>query len=371
MNFESYIEKGIKENLGFKEALDIVKANSLKGRIFAAGGFVYRTIVQGLYGVKSDEIFDFDFIVENPVDSDMIKLPHDWDLRTTHHGDSRFINGIKQIDLFPINHAVLPSDYDRTHEMSLDEKLNSYFRRACLNMQSIAYDLNERRVLGEIGKKSILERKIEVNNIQESIDFCKARRMSIHKFIRDKAKTLQFKAIFPDFNEGFKVETKMFYDKVLDRYWKDRTESYEQFITNYLSEEFNFFVENLLGKRVMDLGSGPGRDSLLFKQKGLQPVCVDISSSMIKICRENGLEAYEKDIENLDFEDGSFDGIWAYASLLHLPKNRIYNAVARVKELLKPNGLFLIGMVEGDKEIFYKNNKTNHQRFFLCIKITN
>ena len=369
MDFESSIERNIEGNLEFQEALNIAKLNSLEGKIFLVGGFVYRTLAKELYDINDKQIFDIDFIIENPINPDEITIPSGWTLINTHHKDPRFIQDQRQVDVFPLNHALRLPNYDKVDEMSVDEKLNNYFSMVPLNIQSIAYDLDEKRILGEIGKKSLLDRQIKVNGIEECISFCKSRKMSIHKFIRDKAEGLQFEAVFPNFNEESKVETKMFYDKVLDRYWKDRTESYENFIENYLSKEFNSFVENLPGKRIMDLGSGPGRDSLFFKQRGLHPVCIDISPSMVKICEENGLEAYEKDIENLNLEDESFDGIWAYASLLHLPKNRIYNSIARVRELLRPNGLFFIGMVEGDKEVLYKNDKNNHQRFFSLYQI--
>lgn len=60
-------------------------------------------------------------------------------------------------------------------------------------------------------------------------------------------------------------------------------------VTGVCSDSFkserDFFIRGLPGKRVLDLGCGPGRDSLYFKQRGLNPVCVDISPEMIRLCR--------------------------------------------------------------------------------------
>ena len=133
--------------------------------------------------------------------------------------------------------------------MSLDEKLNSYLNRVPLNIQSIAYDLEARKILGEVGKKSILERHIKINDIDECISFCKARKISVYKFIREKVENLKFEATYPNFDEEFKSEIKNYYDSISYDYERDRTEDYNSFINNYLSQEFRFFMDNLSGKK--------------------------------------------------------------------------------------------------------------------------
>jgi SAM-dependent methyltransferase len=49
------------------------------------------------------------------------------------------------------------------------------------------------------------------------------------------------------------------------------------------------------------LGYGPGRDAICFQNKGFDVTCVDISTEMIKLCKEKGLKAFVMDFENLDF----------------------------------------------------------------------
>ena len=44
---------------------------------------------------------------------------------------------------------------------------------------------------------------------------------------------------------------------------------------------------------------------------------------MIRLCKQKGLNAQIGDLENLPFDDNSFDGIWACASLLHMPKSNL------------------------------------------------
>ena len=97
---------------------------------------------------------------------------------------------------------------------------------------------------------------------------------------------------------------------------------------------FNKFL-NLTKGKVLDVGSGPGRDGLLFKQKGLDVVCLDASEEMIKLCLEKGLNAVVGDFKKLPFEDNSFDSVWAYTSLLHSKKEEIDKSLKEIKRVLK------------------------------------
>jgi len=158
-----------------------------------------------------------------------------------------------------------------------------------------------------------------------------------------------------------KKETQLAYNKYASEYG-ERT---KYFLKKYLAEDVNLFLRNLKGKKILDLGSGPGRDALFFKQNGFSPVCADMSESMVNLCRQKGLKAYEMDIENLEFENNSFDGIWSYASLLHLPKNKIEGVLEKIKELIKENGIFYIGMKVGEFEGFKTDqNYPDYRRYF-------
>jgi SAM-dependent methyltransferase len=157
-----------------------------------------------------------------------------------------------------------------------------------------------------------------------------------------------------------KEETTAAYDSNVV-YYEEKTKNYVQ---DYISQDLELFLKMLNGKRILDLGSGPGRDSLIFKERGFNPICVDISKSMIELCKQKGLEAYEMDMENLSFEDRSFDGVWAYTSLLHLPKDRIENVLSKIKDILKDDGVLYLGMCEGSSEGFSNNRWNNHRRYF-------
>lgn len=127
---------------------------------------------------------------------------------------------------------------------------------------------------------------------------------------------------------------------------------FEERTRSYIADGRELFIENLRGKEVLDLGSGPGRDSLFFKNQGFNPLCIDISPEMIKLCRKKGLDAKTGDFEKLRFEENSFDGVWAYTSLLHVPKRKFPQVIEKIRLILRDEGIFYLGMKEGDFEGF-------------------
>lgn len=367
MDLTPYFTKETSHNKNFQEAFSIARENSGKGNMWVIGGLVYRNIVNGLYGKRGDEVYDFDFIVENPVSFEQIKLPDVWEIIRTGLGEPRFVNGQKQIDLVALDNSINPPELKDLPKMNTEEKLESYFRHVPLNIQALAYDVEKKKVVGNVGIQAINDKKIQVNNLDECISFCKRRKISIREFINRKINASGFEAVFPVFTNNEKVETVEFYDVYSTEYTETRGEN--SFIPDHLEKEFSAFMEKLPGKNVMDLGSGPGRDALFFKEKGLHPICVDISTAMVRTCKGKGLETVQMDIENLDFENFSFDGVWAYASLVHIPKKRIYNTLARIREILKPSGVFFVGMVEGDSEMLYQSkDKPDRKRFFALYQ---
>lgn len=362
-----YFAKGIYGNKNFHEALEIAQRNSGEGSLWVIGGLVYRNIIENLYGRQTEETYDFDFLVETPIAVEHIKVSGDWTVIRTGLGEPRFVSGQKQIDLVTLDNAINPSESERLSSMDVAEKLASYFRRVPLNIQALAYDMGTRRVIGDVGIQAILSQTIEINNLDECLSFCKRRKISIREFIDRKKNVSGFEATYPGFTEHTKEETEKFYDTYFTNYVQTRADA--SFVFNYLEPEFTAFVEHLSGKRVLDLGSGPGRDALLLQAKGLQPLCVDISVSMVTTCREKGLEAVQMDMENLDFEKNSFDGVWAYASLVHIPKKRVFNTIARIREILKPGGIFFVGMIEGDAEMMHQSkDKPDRKRFFALYR---
>ena len=133
-----------------------------------------------------------------------------------------------------------------------------------------------------------------------------------------------------------------------DKYATVYDEGVIDFWRNFPSEFIDKFVVSLSGKRIVNLGSGSGRDALLLRQHGLDVVCVDASSSMVDITNHLGFESHKMTFAEMDFPKESFDGAWAYTSLIHIPPREAEAAMRAIHGFLKPKGIFAIGAIEGE-----------------------
>lgn len=98
---------------------------------------------------------------------------------------------------------------------------------------------------------------------------------------------------------------------------------------------------------LLEIGAGTGKDSLFFRDNGLHVVCTDLSPAMINLCREKGLEAYVMDFLSLDFPPASFDALYALNCLLHVPTRELSAVLQKLRDLLRPDGLFFLGVYGG------------------------
>jgi ubiquinone/menaquinone biosynthesis C-methylase UbiE len=105
------------------------------------------------------------------------------------------------------------------------------------------------------------------------------------------------------------------------------------------------------GARVLDAGCGTGVPSARqLQEAGLRVTGIDISEVMLALARRNVPDA---DLRQLDLTEvgddlGRFDAAVAFFSLLMLPRADIPAALARLRDVLVPGGLLVVGMVEAD-----------------------
>jgi 2-polyprenyl-3-methyl-5-hydroxy-6-metoxy-1,4-benzoquinol methylase len=119
------------------------------------------------------------------------------------------------------------------------------------------------------------------------------------------------------------------------------------------------FIDKLKGKSVLDVGCAQGRDSCYFSEKGYDVVGIDLTPEFIDLAKINCPKATFKlmDMRHLNFQPNLFDGIWACASFLHIPKNEALKTLKSFRKVLKPDGIFFVSVMEGDSEGLRKNDK--------------
>ena len=117
---------------------------------------------------------------------------------------------------------------------------------------------------------------------------------------------------------------------------------------------------------LLELGAGTGRDSKFFQDMGMKVTCIDMSPEMIKLCQQKGLSAHVMDMTSLDFPPSSFDAVYALNSLLHIPKADFRTVLENVRKVLKPSGLFYLGMYGSDEDFegVWEQDAYAPKRFF-------
>ncbi|RBW53665.1 class I SAM-dependent methyltransferase [Ruegeria sp. A3M17] len=103
------------------------------------------------------------------------------------------------------------------------------------------------------------------------------------------------------------------------------------------------------GGYVLDLGSGPGADSMFFLREGLRVRALDATPAFVEHARENGVDAHVGTFDDVT-ETATFDGIYASFSLLHAPRKDFPRHLAAIHRALKPESIFFLGLKLGTGE---------------------
>ena len=152
-----------------------------------------------------------------------------------------------------------------------------------------------------------------------------------------------------------------------DREAKER-EKYE--VSAWKIEERDHFLSLLRveGMRsLLEIGAGTGKHGKFFHDSGLRVVCTDLSPENVKLCQAKGLTAYTMDFLELDFPDGSFDAVFALNCLLHVPKQDLPQVLRAIRGVLKPGGLFYLGLYGGKAYEGVWPEDTYEPKRFFCF----
>lgn len=132
---------------------------------------------------------------------------------------------------------------------------------------------------------------------------------------------------------------------------------------------FSRYIKDEKISNLLEIGAGTGKDSLYFKEIGLNTYSIDISPEMVKFCNSKGLNAKVMSFENIEFQDNYFESIWALNCLLHVPKKDIRGVLNEIKRVLKPSGLFYMGVYGGRNfEGIWEEDAYDPKRFFSFFK---
>ena len=137
-------------------------------------------------------------------------------------------------------------------------------------------------------------------------------------------------------------------------------------------EEIAVFARLLPSGKVLEVGCGGGRDAQSLIEQGFEYFGTDASKGMIEVAQSEIPSAvFEQcNVYGLGNLHTKFDGFWACAVLLHIPKHRIGQALTAIHGVLQPGAIGMISMKAGDEEHFEVRDKEGHheERLFAYWK---
>jgi 2-polyprenyl-3-methyl-5-hydroxy-6-metoxy-1,4-benzoquinol methylase len=130
-------------------------------------------------------------------------------------------------------------------------------------------------------------------------------------------------------------------DHTNDQWWKEGLEKFTSFFRT--------------GASVLDVGCGSGVKSEILEKEGMAVTGIDFSKKMLDIAKRRVPNTDFQLVDLYDLSDfqKKFDGIFAQAVLLHVPKKDVGEIVHSLKEKLNPGGYFYVAVKErrsGEKE---------------------
>jgi len=108
---------------------------------------------------------------------------------------------------------------------------------------------------------------------------------------------------------------------------------------------FQEFNKTLPGKRILDLGAGPGILAQYYASQGKEVTCLDFSDNMIEAAMKNCPDCQKfivKNVLDLDPSDGEYDGIVAFHLVQFLDKKQLIKFFKQVASCLAKDGKFLV-----------------------------
>lgn len=151
----------------------------------------------------------------------------------------------------------------------------------------------------------------------------------------------------PDHLDAIETVTLSHYNQNAESFWNgtkdhDVTQNYAAFLAPFPA-----------GKTldILDLGCGPGRDVKYFQSLGHRPVGLDGSEVFCSMARRyTGCQILHQKFLSLELPEHAFDGIFANASLFHVPGRELPRVLYNLHSALKPGGILFLSNPRGDGE---------------------
>ena len=128
-----------------------------------------------------------------------------------------------------------------------------------------------------------------------------------------------------------------------------------------VSQNIDALLRHIEGKppfTILDFGCGPGRDLVRFRELGHTAVGLDGSDRFVEMARSfSSAEVLHQNFLELDLGVERFDGIFANASLFHVPKAELVRVLGQLRASLLPRGVLFSSNPRGDNREGWKGDR--------------
>ena len=109
------------------------------------------------------------------------------------------------------------------------------------------------------------------------------------------------------------------------------------------------YIEGSPPLAILDFGCGPGRDLKVFAGLGHRATGLEGAQRLADMARAmSGCEVWHQDFLKLNLPDAHFDGVFANASLFHVPSAALPRVLLELHATLKPRGVLFTSNPRGD-----------------------
>ena len=109
---------------------------------------------------------------------------------------------------------------------------------------------------------------------------------------------------------------------------------------------------------ILDLGCGPGRDLSYFRSLGHEAVGLDGSQEFVAMAQSySGCDVLHQDFLAMELPQSRFDGVFANASLFHVPSQELPRVLVELFETLRPRGVLFASNPRGSNQEGFNSDR--------------
>jgi SAM-dependent methyltransferase len=132
-----------------------------------------------------------------------------------------------------------------------------------------------------------------------------------------------------------------------------------------LRERFSDLLRREGHRRIVDVGAGPGLDTIAFAHDGFEIVGVDLAPANVRALVGSGALGAVGSLYALPFRDAEFDALWTMSTFVHVPDARTDAAMRELCRVVRPGGVLGIGTWGGfDWEGISDHDTIEPRRYF-------